>query len=254
MYWTKAELETGLRSKMRDPSGTGQRWTDEEMADAVNFGVSSFHNRVGFYVTAPIATDEDGFYVPPAYMQDQVLLYVDGARVTANVKPGDPTIDGADMVAWVYNQRIPTGNFTLDAPLVSGDTVATVSSDGQYPPMLGHFTVGLETFRYNGMEVILSGSFELQNLERNMNGGGDLSHLTDAPMDPTIWGDDTRLWDVIQMKAAAYLHQLYITDGSPTEIQHHQWSMRWNTQQTDNFWRAYVPRKQYFVHAARKVY
>lgn len=255
MYRADIELVMGLRSRMRDPAGVAQRWSDAEMLDAVNVGIAELHNRVGFYVEAPMTTDADDLFAPPTYLSDQILIYVDGQLVVTSTYPGDDAIDDAIMHGWVYNQRIPADSYTLLTALDASDTSMDVQSSGsEMPPQVGHFTVGLEVIRYNGVAATAASQYTLSNLQRNMNGGGSNAALINTPIYMTIFLDDTRIYDVINNKASAYLHQLYTTDASPTQIQDHQWTMRWNEQQVTNFWRSYVPQKRYVRRPMRKAY
>lgn len=254
MYWTKSELITGLRSHMRDPTSTATRWSDAEMLLAVNAGIGAFSGRVGFYVEAPMEGDDNDLWYPPAYMTDQILVSVDGVSTGTYVKPGDAVIEDAVIEGWVYNQLLPSGTFTVSGGYASGATTMTVVSTDDAPPILGHVLVGLEVIRYNGVVPLSSTTYQLTNLQRNQNGGGDNAALNGAAVDFAIYYDDPALRDVLNARAAAYLHSMYITDGSPTEIGHHQWAMRWDTQQEQIFWRRYVPGKQYRKLPVRRPY
>ena len=248
MYKLVSELLPEVRRRVRDET-TSPRWTDAEITDAIRSSIAQFYGRVGFYVDAPVEGD---VFDPPFYMNKQVLYLVDGAIVRTQIERGDAVTSGAIMSGWVTGQEVPTNwdNITLVTPMSEVDTAMVVT--GSNMPAYGHVAVmNGEIIRYNGTSANGSNT-TLNNLQRDMMGTGRVSESSGAIVMPAVYLDQPLVYEILMQASSEYLHQLYITDASPTEVKDHQWSMRWSSQRTQQMWRGYVPNQIYIARPMRR--
>lgn len=245
MYKTEQELVDALSFRMRD--GGHLRWSSNEKKIAIDLGISGLSNHVGFYAryAAPSTVLE-----VPFYFTDQVLVEAGGVILNTIIYENEPIPTNSILLGWVYNYPFAEqAGVSLAADLTSDDTSLVV--DKIISPV-GHLKINNEIIRYNGV-VEDSGNYLVTDIERNVDGLGSLATSSiGTTITPLIYYDDARIHDQIMNMAAAYLHSLYPTSGSPTEVQHHQWMMRWHTNEVNSFWRTYVPRKNYRRKAMRK--
>jgi hypothetical protein len=259
---TQLEIETSLERQLRDTSNN--LWSDVEFYDAINHVLGMWGNRVvvpfAYSITSGFSSTEKEYSLPeyvvePIDVQFQVTgedYYrdVDGFSVhptTGGSKvlrlahfPWDYT---ARVIYWPSNGPVPTTVPTLNATISS--TTATTCTMTAIPTIgqNGYVKIEAEWMAYHGPTQTATVT-TLNNLERGCFGTTAATHNSGATVTWGIVAHRTDLFDTLQLEAMMYLHAMFATNASGTEVDKHRWNMRWWDGKVDAFWKRFVPMRQ----------
>ena len=273
MIRKQSDIYSGILARNRDSSN--ERWSKAEVYNAINDALDEWRGRVSVPVTYTLSSyGDDHYYDLPAWMtgtvEVQQYIYSDeyendtsgdgqwvivpssytqhNASGTRQLVVPYPTeYDSGRILTWIQNGPLPNATITLSSDITASDTSMTVgTSDTGYDlEDAGYVIVDNEWIFYAGLDrSSYPTSLVLSGLVRGQEGTTAASH--DAS-DTVEWGvavEDARLYEVLRAQVYAKMHELFLTDASPKEIDTHQWMMRWNDQKVRNFWRSYMPAKQ----------
>ena len=257
---TQLEINGFLEADLRDTNN--DRWSDAEIYRAVNRALSTWDTRVliPFVYAFTFATNEKEYSLPeyvqePLEVQWQVsgedfwrdLGIFDVHTATAAAKvlrlAYYPYSASGRVVYWVANGPVPTTIPTLNAAISS--TTATTCTMTAVPVIgqNGYVKINAEWMAYHGptqTETVTT----LNNLERGLFGTTAATHLSGATVNWGIVTHRTDLFEQLQAQAIAHLHSLFLTNASAHEVETHQFNLRWQQQQADEYWRRYTPMRQ----------
>lgn len=274
---TQSQLLDFVARRSRD--GGNRRWSREEVVGAINDAVGTWANRVsvphvytivggwkaGQYeytlpdyinatlqpqrrILAPFTSGDGtpanqyvwddilGWSVEPDGSGGQVLRlqYNEGVRNTENT---------GRILWWAENGRLPETDDgedpTLNANIDADDTELTLASSVEVGRS-GYVKIGSEFMAYAGTSDDGTNT-TLQNLSRGVNSTA-ASHAQNDAVQFCVAAPNTKLWDVLRMQARANLSELPLVEAPGDEIEHHQWNLRWHSQEIEKFWEAWVPR------------
>lgn len=266
MLRTAASFVTSLGGVTRDSSHA--RWSETEKWAALNYALEQMAGKVFFPVPWEIdlsistqtydlpywangervdlhVYDTDD-YAGTTVSNQQWKQYAQWEQRTAtdgttdlDVKPGHSA--DATATVWMTNGRVPKGTFTASASS-SATTITVTTSEMSYElPDVGFALLGTEWVLYRGLDRgSYPSSIDLLYVLRAQSGTTAATYSGET----LFWGvyyDHPGLPQVIEHMGLAYLSRLPLINASQTEISHHQWNLRWATQEARAFWRNYAP-------------
>jgi hypothetical protein len=268
---TQVEILADVRNRMRD--GSSSRWTDTEIYRALNDALLTWHGRVG---VPHVYTIPGGWiagqyaYALPTYINantctPQMRRVADGyVRYLTNedtwedvpgwrIEPDSnnnrvmrfdvsPYSTDARILWYGFNGPVPTTVPTLKTAITGTATSLTLNGQvdcGDY----GWLKIDDELIQFSGR----SGETDitLSNLVRACTGGGAaLPHSANVPVKFGVAFPKTELFRVLLDQMFVFLHELYLSDGSPRELTHHQQMIGFYTDRVSAFWRNWTPIRQ----------
>lgn len=271
---TQADLYTRIRERTRDTAN--RRWSQKEVYNAINDGLTRWSNRVFvpfLYTVTGGFTLGDYDYTLPWYISPPVDVqiyrqhYVDGLPIQTNDGSMSTWVDfpayrlepdgsggqvlrlevvpydtDARIVWWAQNGPVPATLATLNANISS--TTATTCTFGSAPVIgpAGYVKIDDEWLAYAGYTQASSVT-TLQNLVRGVNGTTAATHTSGATVYWGIAAHRPDLFNQMYHQAWANMHNLFLQDASPKEIEHHTFQLRFHQQMADEFWKNYVPNR-----------
>lgn len=252
---TRSAVVDQVRAMLRDT--TDERWSDTEVQMAINQAMAFWVGRVSVpLVLATSFTDGVFEYALPDYIRGVVhpqwqdsegiwhdymayTIQTDGAggfvlRFFEN--PGSYT---GRLYHWFANGQFPLGDVTLAASLASDGTTAALSASDA--PEQGYVRIGSEWLQWAG--VSRGATVTLEALTRGRYNTTAAAHSNGASVEWGIAMPSADLLEVLGYQVAAYLHRLFLSDGSAQERSQHERMVAYYDQQALLFWRKWMPRK-----------
>lgn len=266
----QTDILAEFRKRMRDPSGDNARWSDGEIYDAINIALYEWDGRV----QVPRYYDIDFVsgtyeYTLPSYIDTAHLdiqaqrtiwgLEIDGDAwetvyedvVAWHVIPSSTggqtvviesrvnTVDGR-LIWWGHNGELPTTIPATEEEIDDDDT--SVELDALVTPLgrVGYVKINEEWIGYSGYTDDGSNT-TLTNLVRNLDGTTADTHTSGSDVDFGVAVPTDRLWQQLFNQVGAYLHLLFITDGSSTETETHERMLGYFKEEVRDFWKSWVP-------------
>lgn len=263
---TQDELLVEVRARLRD--GGGDRWSTTEVWRNLNRALEGWHGRVSapavYVITGGWPTDEFEITLPdwiPDEVQPQAQWPVDpllpndqnlstwkdiskwlvepaedGTRtLRLSVVPYNAT---ARLLYHITNGPVPTTLPTINAELSSSATTVTLASAINVAPV-GYIKIDAEWLLYRGV-TRGSATTTLENLVRAQY---DTTAATHASGATAYWGvaaPNNLVYVQLLDQACAYMHELYLTDGSPKERDLHERMLSYYQSKADQFWRRHA--------------
>lgn len=271
---TQLELYTNIRQRMRDTAN--RRWTQQEAYNAINDGLAQWHNRVfvpflysltdGFatgdyeyalpwYITEPIDVEAyrtiflNGLPVELAAGTQSTWQNVPAYRLEPDGAGGQllrleiaPYDTDARVIWWSNNGPVPATIATLNANITT--TTATTCTIASAPVIgnAGYIRIDDEWIAYSGYTQASSVT-TLQNLLRGVNGTAAATHTSSTSVYWGIAAHRQDLFNQLYESAMAAMHNLFLQDAAPKEIEHHTFQVRYHQQVADEYWRRYIPNR-----------
>lgn len=271
--YLRAQNDSQIQIENRQRDGTNQRWSDEELYNAINdcvMGLWSQAVRVPFLYTLT-----DGFasgtydYTLPAYIRppldvqqlrrvNQVYPYVavDDSTETWVDVPGyrlEPTGTGglklrleyapattdARIIFWVPNGLVPITIPTLSSGIDADDTSVVLAATPEIGDV-GYVKIEAEWMSYVGL-IRGASTTTLQNVTRGLNYTIATTHSAGASV---YWGLATHnlsVYEQLQKDVFARANELFLSRAAPEEREHHVFLVRLYTQMSQEFWRKFTP-------------
>lgn len=267
---TQSNLHSNLERLLRDTANA--RWSDTEIYDAINDSLTEWDNRVlipRYYAQTWVAGDYD--YTMPDYLtlnsdpyikrtvwgldlesgavsetlwrrqiaHDLVVNATGGQELLVDVPP--PSVTGK-IIWWMTNGPVPTTVATLSADIDADDTSLAITTK-PFIGRAGYVYIGSEWIAYAGVTEGAS-TLTLNNLIRGINGTTAASHTSSSSV---LWGiavDRTDLYRQLFDQTMMHLHELPLTEASPTEKAHHERMLGFYEKRVMNFWKYYVPSRR----------
>lgn len=270
---TQADVLTQVRQRVRDTAN--RRWSQTEVYNAVNDSLRKWSTKV---FTPFIYTLPDGFDIatytyalpwyitPPIDVETRRLIYLDGLqiqfadteytyqdvpayRIESDGSGGQtlrleiqPYDADARVIWWGTNGPVPLTVPTLNANITT--TTATTCTIGATPIIgpSGYIKIDDEWMQYSGYTQA-SSTTTLQNLIRGVNGTTAATHTSGTSVYWGIAAHRVDLFTQLYEDTLAAMHNLFLQDASPKEIEHHTFQVRYHQQVADEFWRKYTPNR-----------
>lgn len=258
---TYAEMVTAIQNLARDT--TPVRWTAAETRRALSRAVEGWNGRVSVEAvyTLPGGWSTNQYeYELPDYVRyairpqakhagdaDDVVTWSNVNRFTvhANANGGrtlhvDSPPDGDGRILYrTRNSPAPTTDPALSVSLASADTSATVGTVIDAAET-GWAKIDGEWIQYAGVTRGTS-STTLDNLVRAGFGTAAATHSIAATVFWGIAAPSQELFTQLYDQTLSYLHEMFITNGSPTEQETHERMMLFYEERTKAFWRRWTP-------------
>lgn len=278
---TQQDIMTQCRQRMRDTAN--RRWTSTEVYNAINDALRMWSTRVQvpYLYTLPGGLSY-GVYTyalpwwitPPIDVEAERVFFINGTPVqlaagiatyqdvpSYHLEPDGnggqtlrleafPYATNARVIWWGFNGPVPQVVPTLNAGIGASDASLTIATSPDIR-QAGYVKIDDEWMQYAGYAK--SGSTTtLQNLERGINGTTAASHSGAASV---YWGiavhrDD--LYGQLVEQVMAQLHNLFLQDASPKEIEHHTFQVRYHQQLADEYWHKYTPNRAMKMRLTRQ--
>lgn len=259
---TARSLHTTIEQRVRDTQN--RRWPPEEVYVALNLAIDTWSGRVStpFQSRVTFLRDQSGYDIPWYVVDDKFSLYIDtlngerreinSARIL-NTQAGkrlylsNTSWQGDAIIEWwAPVPRVPALPVSL-ADDVAVDATEIVTTSEEEPDKLGYVRIDREWIQYVDTEQNDDGHHVLKNCVRGVLGTAPASHVAateEGPATPVDWGvvvHRADLFGQLQHQAIAYLHEMFLGDGSPRETEVHERLINWHTQQANEYWRRYYP-------------
>lgn len=281
MIRSQSDIYNSILPRQRDTSNA--RWSKTEIYNAINDSLDEWRNRVSYPVTYNLASFGNAYeYDIPYWMGENVELQqyvytdeleqdvlddglwqdvpaqhievsVDGTRTI--VAPYLSTATNGRLVTWLTNGPLPNADIELTSNITasSDEIVLETASTGYAYPEAGHVKVGTEWMFYAGVDSSsYPSSITLENVRRGQVGTTAATHSDGDAIEWGVFMTDGRLAEQLRNQVASKMHELFLTDASPHELDTHKWIMRWNQDKVRMFWRTWTPQRQAKMRLSRR--
>ncbi len=265
---TQSEMVTAIQRRLRDTGA--DRWTASELAQALNRALETWHGRVSVAAMyeLPNGWPNDTFEITlpdwmPADVQPQAKWPVDpllpneetlSTWKDVNSYAVEPAADGSRTLRlkvmpyngqvrlfyYVRNGVLPVDAVALSGAITADATSLTVNASLGEIERVGWVRIDAEWIQYAGVSVGAS-STTLENLQRGQSDTTAASHNDAAAV---VWGvaaPNQLLFMQVSDQACAFVHELYLTDGSAQERAQHERMVGYFQNRADQHWRKHVP-------------
>ena len=271
-----------VRVSMRDEDN--QRWSDAEMYNAINRSLDTWANRVYMQCVYDLPIDLNWSqieYQIPYYIREPMILQrkierwywtgtaqderwsdVQGAYVIPDGKGGQQIYVDVDT-SWLQQEdariiwhaevgHVPPFDVFLATELGAEDSTLTISNTiidtiGD----VGYVIIDQELIQYSGVTETPT-TTTLHGLLRACNNTARVTHASGVEVQWGIPYVDNALYNVLQTQVRSYLQYYYMTDSSAKETEHYQWTMRWEQQNADDFWKTWLPNRKPQISLSRQ--
>lgn len=258
-FKTREEIAADIRIQTRLAVGSLPdivRWSDAEIEFAVNMVISTWGDHVSIPAAMDVTnTDYGESIVLPWYVNAVEAVYSDSYNSPVRVRsdqsiwdelllelPSD--VKTASVIFPLLNGECMPTELYLTASYDDGDDEMFLSS-GQPGgvPEQGVVKAGGVWFPFVRVDDTgLTSTLKiLASLPHGMTpsypiGSGALAEMG-------VVSTSTVLWAHMNAYAISLLHSMYSSYGSPTDIETHQWFMRWWDTRASELWGRYKPRQ-----------
>jgi hypothetical protein len=250
------KIKSDITALMRN---TGGRWTDAEIYLALNLSTSLWSNvHIPLVYSMPNGWSASVFsYTLPDYVNPPLVPQARVASTTGETRwfdlkayqwepehtlrfiMGPPTGEGR-VLYYVRNGPVPTATTSL-AVLMSSDADYLILSTEPEIGNVGWVKIENEYIHYAGLDRDDSDRLKLVNLTRGVNNTEAANHDGSTPVYFCVAVDDDRLWMQLYDQMRVFLHEMFLTDASPRERDHHERQVSFYQQRAERFWENYVP-------------
>lgn len=272
--YLRAQNDSHIQIEQRQRDGTNQRWSDEELYNAINdcvIGIWSQAVKVPFLYTLPTGFAAGTYdYSLPAYVRRpldvqqlrRVGTHYQGVVIDDNTTETwvdapayrlEPTGTGgqklrlefspwttdARVIFWAPNGFVPVTIPTLNTSLDTDDTSIILDGTPEIGDC-GYVKIEAEWCSYVGLSRGAS-TTTLLNVSRGLNYTTAASHSSGISV---YWGlatHDLSVYQHLQVDVMASAHELFLSRAAPEERDHHTFQLRLYKQMSEEFWRKFVP-------------
>ena len=267
---TQKDVLASIQRRLRD---SGQsRWSNSELADALNRALETWHGRVSVQAVYELANGwpNDAFEVTLAdWLPDQVrpqakwpvdpLLPNEATLSTwkdVTTWQVEPAEDGTrtlrlNVVPYngqlrllypVWNGMAPMVDVAISAGMTSTDSSVTLDAALPEIARVGWVQVDAEWMQYAGVTVGAS-TTTLANLVRGVNDTTAATHDSATAVQWGVAAPNIAAYTQLADQACAFVHELCLTDGSPKERDLHERMLSYFQQRADLYWRRNTPNR-----------
>jgi hypothetical protein len=255
---TQDRIKDDITALMRN---TGGRWTDAEIYLALNLSTALWSNvHIPLVYSMPNGWDRSTFsYTLPSYVRPPLIPQARVASASGETRwfdlrayqwepsntlrftMGPPTGEGR-VLYYVRNGSVPTTMATLATMLgYSNDYLMLPKDEDPEIGEVGWIKIEDEYIQYAGLDRHDDGRLMLTNLTRGVYNSQAKNHNGLTPMHFCVAVDDDRLWMQLYDQMRVFLHEMFLTDASPRERDHHERQVSFYQQRAERFWENYVP-------------
>ena len=252
------ELLADIEVRFRDTGNA--RWSEAEIVACLNRALEQWDGRVSTPVTYDVTSSVTGYEVAiprwlnnvdfePCRYLDEYDGYVpypawqtrldDDAKTMYLSFPGYQAAETVRLLFHMRNSKAPA-----TAPTLSGNHAADATSF----TLSGAVDVGELGFVKINSEYILYRVAQnitptvLGSISRGLANTVAAAHSTGATVNWAIGVPHMALFENLRDQACAYLHEMFLNDGSQRERSKHESMVSYYQQKADGFWRRHAPR------------
>ena len=248
------KIKTDITALMRNTAG---RWSDAEVYLALNLSTSLWSNvHIPLVYSMPSGWSASVFsytlpaYIKPPFIPQARISTVSGETRWFDLKAyqwepshtlrftmGPPASEGR-VLYYVRNGPVPTTIPALNAG-ITADATTLVLSTAPEVGEVGWVKIENEYIRYAGVDI--TDKVTLNNLVRGEANTTAATHDSAKTVAFCTAVDDDRLWMQLYDQMRVFLHELFLTDASPRERDHHERQVSFYQQRAERFWESYSP-------------
>ena len=267
--YTQSALALEIKRRMRDTAN--DRWTDEEIYDAINDALADWEGRVQVPRYYDISFTSGTYeYTLPSYIdtahldvqikrtiwgldtetgeeweevyEDLTSWYVIPSSTGGMTLVIENIIESTDgrIIWWGYNGAVPVIEPTVKTAIDSDDTQLVLSGLVTGIGKAGYVKVDEEWMSYSGYEDDGTNT-TLSNLVRGLDDTTADAHTADTVVSFGIAMPNERLRRLLFDQVAARMHALFLTNAAPNEQEHHERLMGFYENRVKDFWRTWIP-------------
>lgn len=263
---TQDELLADVRARLRDAGG--DRWSTTEVYRSLNRALEGWHGRVSapamYEITGGWPADDFEMTLPdwiPDEVRPQAQWPVDPLLpleqtlstwkdiATWVVEPAEdgtrtlrlsvvPYNATARLLFYIANSPMPATLPTLNATIDSDDTSLVLASVVHVAPV-GYVKVDGEWLLYRGV-TRGTATTTLENLVRAQYDTTAASHSSGGTVYWGVAAPNNLVYTQLLDQACAFLHELYLVDGSPKERDLHERMLSYYQSRAEQFWRRHT--------------
>ena len=255
-FKTRSEIIADLRTALRNPTSitaNERRWSDSELEFALNMTLYFWGGSVSMPATYAVTSADDVELPWYIHSIEQVLRTDDNKPLATfrEVQRWDHllftppnTEEDCTIIFPLLNRAcsVDGASITIDTEFDPSQSTLVLSTTAPYVPETGILKIDDIWFAYV-RDAVGASTVTVEVLKALTRGRTLPATMAAATgVETGVFVPDPVLWAHMEYYASSILHNMFHSDGSVSDIENHQWFMRWNDAAAEASMKRYQPR------------